>query len=134
MKRTIYEAEHEAFRQTVKDYIERELVPNSEKWETERLVDRSAYTAAGKYGLSGFNMPEEFGGGGSDDFRFNAIVAEEFASLAERGYDPLFGARPLRRVIQEKLEDAIADSIFDQPEVKAFQAVLEENEIKIIKA
>jgi acyl-CoA dehydrogenase len=69
MKRTIYEAEHEAFRQTVKDYIERELVPNSERWEQERLVDRSAYTAAGKYGLIGFNMPEEFGGGGTEDFR-----------------------------------------------------------------
>ncbi|MGA9377011.1 MAG: acyl-CoA dehydrogenase family protein [Mycobacterium sp.] len=79
MKRLIYEAEHEAFRQTVKDYIERELVPNAEKWETERLVDRSAYTAAGKYGLIGFNMPEEFGGGGSEDFRFNAIIDEEMA-------------------------------------------------------
>ncbi len=79
MKRLIYEAEHEAFRQTVKDYIERELVPNAEKWETERLVDRSAYTAAGKYGLIGFNMPEEFGGGGSEDFRFNAIIDVEMA-------------------------------------------------------
>jgi acyl-CoA dehydrogenase len=79
MKRLIYEAEHEAFRQTVKDYIERELVPNADKWETERLVDRSAYTAAGKYGLIGFNMPEEFGGGGSEDFRFNAIIDEEMA-------------------------------------------------------
>ncbi|MGB5148900.1 MAG: acyl-CoA dehydrogenase family protein [Mycobacterium sp.] len=79
MKRLIYEAEHEAFRQTVKDYIERELVPNAEKWGTERLVDRSAYTAAGNYGLIGFNMPEEFGGGGSEDFRFNAIIDEEMA-------------------------------------------------------
>ena len=54
-------------------------LPNAEKWEAERIVDRSAYVAAGKYGLIGFNMPEEFGGGGSDDFRFNAIIDEEIA-------------------------------------------------------
>lgn len=85
MKRTIYDAEHEAFRDTVKEYIERELVPNHEKWEAERIVDRSAYTAAGKYGLIGFNMPEEYGGGGSDDFRFNAIIDEEIAKAGVHG-------------------------------------------------
>ena len=85
MKRTIYDAEHEAFRETVTEYIERELVPNHDKWENERIVDRSAYTAAGKYGLIGFNMPEEYGGGGSDDFRFNAIIDEEIAKAGVHG-------------------------------------------------
>ena len=79
MKRTIYEAEHEAFRDTVRGYIESELVPNAEKWEADRIIDRSAYVAAGKHGLIGFNMPEEYGGGGTDDFRFNAIIDEEIA-------------------------------------------------------
>ena len=55
MKRTIYDEEHEAFRDTVRGYIESELVPNAEKWEAERIVDRSAYVAAGKHGLIGFN-------------------------------------------------------------------------------
>lgn len=79
MKRRIYEAEHEALRETTKQYIEREIAPNAEKWESDRLVDRSAYAAAGKYGLIGFNMPEEFGGGGSEDFRFNAVINEELS-------------------------------------------------------
>jgi alkylation response protein AidB-like acyl-CoA dehydrogenase len=79
MKRTIFEAEHEALRETTRQYIESELVPNAEKWESERIVDRSAFVAAGKYGLIGFNMPEEYGGGGSDDFRFNAVIDEELA-------------------------------------------------------
>ncbi|MDT5208153.1 MAG: hypothetical protein QOF67_568 [Mycobacterium sp.] len=79
MKRRIYEAEHEALRETTKQYIEREIAPNAEKWEADRLVDRSAYAAAGKYGLIGFNMPEEFGGGGSEDFRFNAVINEELS-------------------------------------------------------
>jgi alkylation response protein AidB-like acyl-CoA dehydrogenase len=79
MKRTVFEAEHEALRETTRQFIESELVPNAEKWESERIVDRSAFVAAGKYGLIGFNMPEEYGGGGSDDFRFNAVIDEELA-------------------------------------------------------
>jgi alkylation response protein AidB-like acyl-CoA dehydrogenase len=79
MKRCVFEAEHEQLRETTKEYIERELVPNAEKWERERIVDRSAFVTAGKYGLIGFNMPEEYGGGGSDDFRFNAVIDEEIA-------------------------------------------------------
>jgi alkylation response protein AidB-like acyl-CoA dehydrogenase len=79
MKRQVFEPEHEQLRETTREYIERELVPHAEKWEAERMVDRSAFVAAGKYGLIGFNMPEEYGGGGSDDFRFNAVIDEEIA-------------------------------------------------------
>jgi alkylation response protein AidB-like acyl-CoA dehydrogenase len=79
MKRVVFEDEHEALRESARQFVERELVPNAEKWEADRLVDRSAFVAAGKYGLIGFNMPEEYGGGGSDDFRFNAVIDEELA-------------------------------------------------------
>jgi alkylation response protein AidB-like acyl-CoA dehydrogenase len=79
LKRLIYDADHEQLRETTRQYLEREVAPHADKWERERIVDRSAYIAAGKYGLIGFNMPEEYGGGGSDDFRFNAVIAEEFA-------------------------------------------------------
>lgn len=75
----MFEAEHEQLRETARQFIEREVAPHAEKWERERIVDRSAYLAAAKYGLIGFNMPEEYGGGGSDDFRFNAVINEEFA-------------------------------------------------------
>jgi alkylation response protein AidB-like acyl-CoA dehydrogenase len=81
MKRLIFDAEHEQLRETTRQYLEREVAPNVEKWERDRIVDRSAYVAAGKYGLIGFNMPEEYGGGGSDDFRFNAVIVEEFAKF-----------------------------------------------------
>ena len=79
MKRLVFDEEHELLRETVRQFIEREVAPNAERWERDRLVDRSAYVAAGKYGLIGFNMPEEYGGGGSDDFRFNAVIVEELA-------------------------------------------------------
>jgi long-chain-acyl-CoA dehydrogenase len=81
VKRVVFEPEHEQLRETTRQFIEREVAPNAEKWERERIVDRSAYVAAGKYGLIGFNMPEKYGGGGSDDFRFNAVIVEELAKF-----------------------------------------------------
>lgn len=51
--------------------------------------------------------------------------------LAEIGYDPNFGARPLRRTIQSQLEDAIADFMIEQPEAKALVAVLEDDAISV---
>ncbi len=75
-------AEHEAFRHIVRQFIERELAPNAQQWEEARLVDRLAFVAAGKCGLVGFNIPEEFGGGGVEDFRFNAVIDEELARYA----------------------------------------------------
>src|ERR1700739_1077725 len=79
MKRLVLEPEPRASRETVRQFIDRELVPHAEQWESHRIVDRSAFVAAGKYGLIGFNMPEQYGGGGVDDFRFNAVIDEEIA-------------------------------------------------------
>jgi len=78
MKRLIFDEEHEQLRATARQFLEKECAPYAEKWDSERIVDRDAYVAAGKYGLIGFNLPEKFGGGGVDDFRFNAVIVEEF--------------------------------------------------------
>lgn len=61
------------------------------------------------------------------------VTDETKQKLIELGYHPSFGARPLRRVLQEQLEDGITDYIFDQPKVKNFMAVVEDNQVKIIK-
>jgi alkylation response protein AidB-like acyl-CoA dehydrogenase len=81
MKRLLFDPEHEQLRQTARRFLETECAPNVEKWNDERIVDRQAYAAAGKYGLIGFNLPERFGGGGVDDFRFNAVIVEELAKF-----------------------------------------------------
>jgi alkylation response protein AidB-like acyl-CoA dehydrogenase len=81
VKRLVFETEHEQLRETAKQFLEKECLPNVEKWEANRLVDREAYVAAGNYGLIGFNMPAEYGGGGVDDFRFNAVIVEEFSKF-----------------------------------------------------
>ncbi|KAA0120517.1 acyl-CoA dehydrogenase family protein [Mycolicibacterium sp. P9-22] len=76
--RTIYDDEHEQFRSTVKQFIETIVTPNFERWEQEKVVDRTLFTAAGEHGMLLFGTPEQYGGAGVDDFRFNAILDEEF--------------------------------------------------------
>lgn len=79
MKRTHFDSDHEAYRETVREFYTREVVPNYERWEEERLIDRSVYLAAGKAGILGLGVPEEFGGSGVTDYRFRQIVQEETA-------------------------------------------------------
>src|ERR1700759_3695580 len=80
MRRTVFEPEHEQFRATVREFLAREVAPHAQAWEDAGIVDREVYQAAGKHGVIGFNVPEQFGGGGVTDFRFNAVVAEELAT------------------------------------------------------
>ncbi|MFJ7975618.1 ATP-dependent Clp protease ATP-binding subunit [Peribacillus sp. NPDC096379] len=61
------------------------------------------------------------------------VTEEAKDKIVDLGYHPAYGARPLRRMIQEQLEDGIADFIFEQPEVKSFKAIVENNKIKIVE-
>ncbi|WP_213576614.1 acyl-CoA dehydrogenase family protein [Rhodococcus sp. USK13] len=77
MKRTIFEPEHEQFREAVRAFLIKEAVPHSDEWEEAGMVDRDFWRRAAAQGLVGFAAPEEFGGGGLRDFRFNAVLNEE---------------------------------------------------------
>lgn len=77
----LYEADHEAFRGTVRAYATRIVEPALEKWEEAGMIDRAAYLAAGEAGLFGFSAPEALGGAGVIDFRYNAIIAEELSRI-----------------------------------------------------
>ena len=77
MKRTIFEPEHVQFREAVRAFLIKEAVPHSEEWEEAGMVDRGFWRRAAAQGLVGFAAPEEFGGGGLRDFRFNAVLNEE---------------------------------------------------------
>jgi alkylation response protein AidB-like acyl-CoA dehydrogenase len=81
MKRLVFETEHEQLRATARDFIEREIKPYADAWEREGQVDREVYKKGGEVGLIGFNIPEEYGGGGVDDFRFNAVIVEELTKF-----------------------------------------------------
>ena len=77
MRRTLLDDEHELFRDSVRRFIASEVVPDNERWEHEGIVDRSLFTRAGAHGFLGMAAPEEHGGGGVDDFRYNLVIAEE---------------------------------------------------------
>ncbi|MFI9326570.1 acyl-CoA dehydrogenase family protein [Kitasatospora sp. NPDC052868] len=85
MQRDIYTEEHEDFRRTVRSFLAKEVLPHYDRWEREGIVDRSAWLAAGRQGLLGLAAPEEHGGGGSADFRYSAVLAEEFARAGASG-------------------------------------------------
>src|SRR5271154_1290999 len=72
-----YTSEHRQFREMVHDFVQQTVVPAHEQSEKAGCLDRSLFTEAGKLGLLAFSVPEEFGGPGVDDFRYNAIVVEE---------------------------------------------------------
>ncbi len=65
MKRTIFEPEHDQFRDSVRAFLTKEAVPHTEKWEAQGLVDREFWSLAAAQGFVGFSAPEEFGGAGS---------------------------------------------------------------------
>ncbi|MGW0593810.1 acyl-CoA dehydrogenase family protein [Streptosporangium sp. NPDC002607] len=76
--RSVYEEDHELFREAVQSFIKTEVALYDEEWEQRGIVDRSLFLKAGEAGLLLFATPEAHGGPGIDDWRFNAIVDEEF--------------------------------------------------------
>ncbi|MEV1294820.1 acyl-CoA dehydrogenase family protein [Pseudonocardia sp. NPDC049635] len=77
MRRTLYESDHEDFREAFRSFVEKEIVPHELQWERDGIVPRELFTTAGANGFLGIDVPEEYGGGGVPDFRFNAVIAEE---------------------------------------------------------
>ena len=78
-KRRIFEDEHHEFRESVRRFLTTEAVPHTEEWEASGVVDRDFWRRAAACGFVGFEMPEEHGGVGIADFRFNAVIDEEVA-------------------------------------------------------
>jgi alkylation response protein AidB-like acyl-CoA dehydrogenase len=83
MRRTIFTDEHEALRETFGSYLDREVAPVYDDWERAGLIPREVLRHWGRLGFLGPAVPEEFGGAGADDFRFNTVLLEE---AAERGF------------------------------------------------
>ncbi|MBX6389463.1 MAG: acyl-CoA dehydrogenase family protein [Frankia sp.] len=79
MNRSVFTAEHEEFRSLVREFLAREVTPHVEEWAAAGIVDKAVYKAAAQAGVLGFSVPTEYGGLGIDDFRYNAVVAEELA-------------------------------------------------------
>jgi len=79
MRRTVFNEDHEAFRKTLRAFIEAEVVPHYQEWFEAGLVPREFYYKLAELGLFGIEVPEEYGGAGIDSFKYAAIQYEETA-------------------------------------------------------
>lgn len=77
MRRTVFNEDHESFRQMVRDVVASEIVPFFPEWEREGRIPTSAYRALANLGLLGMSVPESYGGGGVSGYKFSAIITEE---------------------------------------------------------
>jgi alkylation response protein AidB-like acyl-CoA dehydrogenase len=83
--RDLFTAEHEDFRKTARTFFEREVVPHHDQWEKDGIVPRDLWLKAGEAGLLCFDVAEEYGGPGVDDFRYNVILSEEQTRVGASG-------------------------------------------------
>jgi alkylation response protein AidB-like acyl-CoA dehydrogenase len=77
VQRNIYESVHQDFAESFRAFLAREVLPYFEAWEGEGIVPREVFASAGAQGFLAFEVGDEYGGAGVDDFRFNAILGEE---------------------------------------------------------
>ena len=82
MKRTIFDQDHDAFRESCKTFVDRQLRPNQEKHAADHGFGRQMWLELGKQGLLGLNIPEAYGGSSNGDPRFSMILAEELSKLS----------------------------------------------------
>ncbi|TAK68198.1 MAG: acyl-CoA dehydrogenase [Actinomycetota bacterium] len=81
MKREIYGEEHLAFRDSVRQTLARHVEPNLESFFAAKALPRELWLALGAQGLLSLDVPEQYGGMGANDYRFNAILNEELARV-----------------------------------------------------
>lgn len=87
MQRALFSPEHEIFRQTVRSFIEAEMVPFHAEWEKAQRVPREIWKKAGDAGMLCCDLPEQYGGFGAD-WLYNIVVIEElaFAGMSGPGF------------------------------------------------
>ncbi len=81
MPRRIYDEDHEHFRASAREFVDRTLRPRADSMIAEHRIPREVWLEAGKQGFFGLAIPEEYGGAGVEDYRFNAVLAEEVAKF-----------------------------------------------------
>ncbi|KQX65757.1 acyl-CoA dehydrogenase family protein [Angustibacter sp. Root456] len=82
MRRTLFGPEHEALRATAREFLQRHVVPHMDEFIENRGLPREFWLEAGKQGLLGLHVPDEWGGGGSEDYLFGVVVAEEISRVS----------------------------------------------------
>jgi alkylation response protein AidB-like acyl-CoA dehydrogenase len=81
VRRALYDADHEAYRETVRTFLEREVAPYKDKWDEDRWIDRAVYKKAAAAGLYGLEICEQYGGSDVHDYRYRMVVCEEVSRI-----------------------------------------------------
>src|SRR3954451_23337691 len=85
MRHSLYETEHEQFRDMVRAWAEKTVAPFHAQWEKDGIVPRDVWLSGGEQGLLGMDIDEQYGGGGARDFRYNAVLDEEMTRIGASG-------------------------------------------------
>jgi alkylation response protein AidB-like acyl-CoA dehydrogenase len=85
MRHSLYETEHDEFRDMVRAWAEKNVAPFHAQWEKDGIVPREVWRSGGAQGLLGMDQEERFGGGGVRDFRYNAVIDEEMTRMGASG-------------------------------------------------
>ena len=85
MDRRHYDDDHLAFGEAFRAFADKQIVPHYGEWESEGITPREIFVEAGRSGFIGMQVPEEYGGGGTPDFRFNQMVDEQIALAGVTG-------------------------------------------------
>jgi alkylation response protein AidB-like acyl-CoA dehydrogenase len=86
MDRNIFDEEHEMFRDAARNFLQKEIGPNAERWAEQEIVDREAFLKAGEQGMLCMWADEKYGGAGVSDFRYEQILLEENARYGDVGF------------------------------------------------
>jgi alkylation response protein AidB-like acyl-CoA dehydrogenase len=81
MRRSIYDEDHESFRDSVREFLDRQVKPQLEEHVASKQIPRDFWLEAGKQGFLGLEIPEQYGGSEAGDYRFNAVLTEELAKV-----------------------------------------------------
>ena len=85
MQRDLFEPEHDMFRDSFRRFVDKEITPRAEEFERDGIMDRAVFAKAGAAGFLGMEVPEEYGGGGVQDFRYNTVIIEEIQDACVGG-------------------------------------------------
>jgi acyl-CoA dehydrogenase len=119
---------HEAWRDTVRRFVEREILPNAAAWDEAGEFPRELYRKAGAAGIFGIGFPEEYGGseepGHGVDYFFRILSAEEFARAGTGGlsaslFSHTIGAPPIAAVGSEELKRRVLPLILSGEKISA---------------
>jgi acyl-CoA dehydrogenase len=81
MDSDLFDEDHELFRASVREFVDKHVVPKLQQWDADRLIDSETWRVAGKLGFLGLAAPKEFGGAQEQDYRYRVVIQQEIARV-----------------------------------------------------